>query len=91
MNETSSPNDLTSQLRHRLEADQQRIEEAAVRELEPLGESLSAVASGAPRSIETDTAEATGRMRELLLRAWLRPLVAGLTVRGKSLDVPRRC
>ena len=36
------------------------------------------VARNALRSIERDTEEATGRMRELLLKAWLRPLIVGL-------------
>ena len=49
-------------------------------ELARLGENLSAVASGALRTIEADTAEATGRMRALLLKAWLRPLVVGLSL-----------
>ena len=80
MNETSSPNDLTSRLRSRLEGDRRRIEDAAARELARLGENLSAVANGALRSIEADTAEATGRMRELLMRAWLRPLVIGMSL-----------
>ena len=80
MSMTSSPNELTSRLRHRLEADRQQIEETVTRELERLGESLSAVASGALRSIEADTETATGRMRALLLRAWLRPLVVGLSL-----------
>ena len=60
-----------------MEADRQQIEETAARELERPGERLSAVASGALRSIERDTAEATARMRSLLLKAWLRPLVVG--------------
>ena len=80
MSETSSPNDLTSRLRSRLEADRKQIEDAAARELARLGENLSAVASGALRSIEADTEKATGRMRELLMRAWLRPLVVGLSL-----------
>ena len=80
MSETSSPGDLTSRLRSRLEADRQRIEDAAARELARLGESLSAVASGALRSIETDTEKATGRMRELLMKAWLRPLIVGMSL-----------
>lgn len=42
-----------------------------------LGASLSAVASGALHSIGVDTAEATGRMHELLLKVWLRPLMVG--------------
>ena len=80
MNETSSPGDLTSRLRSRLETDRQRIEDAAARELARLGESLSAVANGALRSIEADTEKATGRMRELLMKAWLRPLVVGMSL-----------
>jgi len=80
MNEISSPGDLTSRLRSRLEADRRRIEDEAARELARLGENLSAIASGALRSIERDTAEATGRMRELLMKAWLRPLVVGMSL-----------
>ena len=80
MSETSSPDDLTSRLRSRLEADRRRIEDEAARELARLGENLSAVASGALRSIEADTIEATGRMRAMLLKAWLRPLVVGLSL-----------
>ena len=80
MSETSSPNDLTSRLKSRLEADRKEIEETAARELRRLGESLSAVRSDALRSIEADTEEATGRMRELLMRAWLRPLVVGMSL-----------
>ena len=80
MNETSSPGDLTSRLRNRLEADRRRIEDEAARELARLGENLSAIASGALRSIEADTVEATGKMRELLMKAWLRPLVVGMSL-----------
>ncbi len=80
MSTTSTPNDLNSRLQRRMEADRRQIEEAAARELARLGENLSAVASGALRSIEADTAEATGRMRELLLKAWLRPLIVGVSL-----------
>ncbi len=80
MSKTSSPADLTSRLRTRLETDREQIEETAKHELERLGESLSAAASGALRSIEADTAEATARMSVLLRRAWLRPLVVGLSL-----------
>ena len=79
MSTTSTPNDLTSRLRTRLETDRKQIEESTTRELERLGENLSAVASGALRSIEQDTAQATERMRDLLLKAWLRPLLVGLS------------
>ena len=80
MSETSSRSDLTSRLRRRLETDRKQIEETAARELARLGENLSAVASGALRSIEADTEKATRRMRDLLLRAWLRPLLVGLSL-----------
>ena len=80
MSTTSNPNDLNSRLRRRMEDDRREIEETAARELARLGENLSAVASGALRSIEADTAEATARMRELLLKAWLRPLIVGLSL-----------
>ena len=80
MSETSSPNDLTSRLRSRLETDRKEIEKTATRELKRLGESLRGVRSDALRSIEADTARATGRMRAMLLRAWLRPLVVGLSL-----------
>ena len=80
MSKTSSPDDLTVRLRSRLEADRRRIEETAARELARLGENLNAVASTALRSIEADTEKATGRMRGLLMRAWLRPLVVGLSL-----------
>ena len=80
MSTTSTPNELTSRLRRRLETDWRQIEETAGRERERLGESLSAIASGALRSIERDTAEANARMRALLLKAWMRPLVVGLSL-----------
>ena len=80
MSMTSGPTDLTSRLRRRVEADRRQIEETATRELERLGESLSAAASGALRSIEADTAAATARVSVLLRRAWLRSLVVGLSL-----------
>ena len=80
MRKTSIPNDLTSRLRSRLEADRRQIEETAARELKQLGENLSAAASGALCPIESDTAEATARLRAMLLKACLRPLVVGLSL-----------
>ena len=38
------------------------------------------VARNALRTIERDTEEATGRMRELLVKAWQRPLIVGLSL-----------
>ena len=77
---TSSQSDLTARLQQRLETERQQIEETAARELRRLGESLNGVASDALRSIEADMAASTGRMRGLLMRAWVRPLVVGLSL-----------
>ena len=75
---TSSPNDLISRLRRRLEADHWQIEATAASELRWLGESLSAAVNGALRSIEADTAAATGR----LTAACSRSAAAGRPRRG---------
>ena len=80
MSMTSSPDDLSARLRSRMAADRRQIEEAAASELRRLGENLRAVANGALRTIETDTGAAVGRMRVMLLNAWLRPLVIGLSL-----------
>ena len=74
---TSTPNELTSRLRRRLEAAQREIEETAANELQRLGGNLSAVVDDALRTIEADTGAAVGRL-SALLRGWLRPLVIGL-------------
>ena len=75
---TSSVNDLTERLRRRLENERGEIEALTANELERLAENSRRVARSALRSIERDTEEATGQMRELLMKAWLRPLVVGL-------------
>ncbi len=78
MERTSSANDLTERLRRRLESERREIEELTASELGQLGENSRRVARNALRTIESDTEEATGRMRELLLKAWVRPLIVGL-------------
>ena len=80
MSKTSNPNELTARVRNRLEADRRQIEATAASELRRLGESLRAVANDVLRTIEADTAATTARTRALLLNAWLRPLVVGLTI-----------
>ena len=77
---TSNRSDLTSRLQRRLETERAEIEATAARELKVLGESLRGVAESALRTIEADTAAATGRLRGMLLRAWFRPLVIGLSL-----------
>jgi len=76
----SRANDLTDRLRKRLENERREIEELTASELERLGENSRRVARNALRSIERDTEEATGRMRELLAKAWQRPLIVGLSL-----------
>ena len=77
---TSSQSDLTARLRQKLATERQQIEETAARELRRLGESLSVTATSAQRSIDRDMAAWTGRMRTLLMPAWLLPLVVGLSL-----------
>ena len=77
---TSSANDLTDRLRRRLENERREIEELTASELERLAENSRRVARNALSTIERDTEEATQRMRELLVKAWLRPLIVGLSL-----------
>ena len=78
MERASNANDLTERLRGRLENERREIEEVTASELERLAENSRRVVRNALSTIEADTAEATGRMRAMLLRAWLRPFVVGL-------------
>ena len=80
MERTSTANDLTARLRTRLENERREIEELTASELKRLGENSRRVARNALSTIERDTEEATGRMRELLAKAWLRPLIVGLSL-----------
>ena len=77
---TSNANDLTERLRRRLEEERRKIEELTASERERLGANSRRVASNALRTIERDMAAATGRTSALLLKAWLRPLVVGLSL-----------
>ena len=78
MERTSTANDLTERLRRRLESERREIEELTASELGRLAENSRRAARNALRTIERDTEEATGRMRELLVKAWFRPLIVGL-------------
>ncbi len=73
-------NDLTARLGRRLETERREIEELTANELERLGENSRRVARRALRSIERDTEVAVGNMRELLVKAWLRPLIVGVAL-----------
>ena len=80
MSRTSDPNDLTARLRSRLATERRQFEETAASEQRRLGENLRAVANGALRTIESDTEASVARVRVMLLNAWLRPLVVGLSL-----------
>ena len=80
MERTSTANDLSDRLRTRLENERREIEELTASELKRLAGNSRRVARNALRTIERDTEEATGRMRELLVKAWLRPLIVGLSL-----------
>ncbi len=71
---------MTDRLRKRLETERREIEELTANELERLGENSRRVARRALRSIERDTEVAVGNMRELLVKAWLRPLIVGVAL-----------
>ena len=71
---------MTDRLRRRLETERREIEELTASELERLAENSRRVAKTALSTIERDTEAATGRMRELLVKAWLRPLIVGLSL-----------
>ena len=77
---TSTANDLSDRLRKRLESERREIEELTASELRRFAENSWRVARSALRTIERDTEEATGRMRELLVKAWLRPVIVGLSL-----------
>jgi len=88
---TSSQNDLAARLRRKWETDRQQIEKTATAELQKLGESLSSAAQRAQRSIDADMAAFTQRTRadmatftqrtqSVLMRAWLLPAAAGLSL-----------
>ena len=80
MERTSTANGLTDRLRKRLESERREIEELTASEPKRLAENSRHVARNALRIIERDTEEATGRMRELLVKAWQRPLIVGLSL-----------
>ena len=80
MERTSTANDLSDRLRKRLESERREIEELTASELKRLAENSRRVARNALSTIERDTEEATGRVRELLVKAWLRPLIVALSL-----------
>ena len=80
MERTSTANDLSDRLRKRLESERREIEELTASELKRLAENSRRVARNALSTIERDTEIATGNVRELLVKAWQRPLIVGLSL-----------
>ena len=83
---TLTRSDLTSRLQRRLEAERLETERNAAHELKLLGESFRGVARNSLRTIEPDTAAWIGWVRGMVLRAWLVPLIVGLSL---SLGISR--
>ncbi len=77
---TSPQSDLAARLRKRQEEERQQIEEMTAEQLRRLGRSLSNAAASAQRSIEADIEAATETVRALLIRVWLVPAAAGLSL-----------
>ena len=67
-------------MRKRLESERRETRELTASEVARPAENSRRAARNAPRTIERDTEEATGRMRALLPRAWLRLLTFGLSL-----------
>ena len=80
MSTTSNPNDLSARLRSRMAADRRQFEETMAGELRRHGERSRAIVNDALLTIEADTGASVARTRLILLNAWLRPLVVGLSI-----------
>jgi len=80
MSRTSNPDELTARLQSRMATEHGQIEAVIVSELRRHGERSRAVVNDGLHSIEANMGTAFGRMRVLLLNAWLRPLVAGVVI-----------
>ena len=79
MSRTSNPDEVDRPAtRAGWQAERRQFEETTKSALRRLGESSRAVVNDELRTIETDTAAGTARIRVILLNAWLRPLVVGL-------------
>ena len=80
MSTTSNPDEVTARLQNRMATEHRQIEEVTLSEQRRHGESLRAVVNDGLRTIEADMGVWVGRVRVMLLNAWLRPLVAGLMI-----------
>ena len=80
MAKTSYPNDPSARLQSRMATERRQFAETAASELRLLGANSRAVVNDELRTIEADTGTAVARTRVILLNAWLRPLVGGLTI-----------
>ena len=77
---TSNVNDLSARLRDRVETERREMTAIAERELQTFGEKLSGSANKKLSTTVGAMEAQIGRMHGLLLRAWLRPLVIGLSL-----------
>ena len=95
---TSNENDLSAQIRQRIDAQDRKLDEIDERKLQAYGERWDAIVNNklptidaamekvngrivdTLRRTEAATEQGIGRMHGLLRRAWLRPLVIGLSL-----------
>ena len=80
MNEISTATDFRERLQRKIERDHQTLETVTANELKKLEDGLRNIVNGALSTIERDTGAATKRMAAMLLMAWIRPLLVGLSL-----------
>ena len=80
MSVTSTATDFRERLQRKIERDRQTLETVTSNELKKLEDGLRNIVNGALSTIERDTGAATKRMAAMLLKAWIRPLIAGLSL-----------
>ena len=80
MNGTSTATDFRERLQRKIERDRQTLETVTANELKKLEDGLRNTVNGALSTIERDTGAATKRMAAMLLMAWMRPLLVGLSL-----------
>ena len=77
---TSNANDIRDRIRRRMEAERQKMDAIDERKLQDYGERWDAIVNARLPIIDAAMEKVNGRMHGLLRRAWLRPLVIGLSL-----------
>ena len=77
---TSNANELSARIRQRIDAQDRKLDEIDERKLQAYGERWDAIVNDKLPIIDAAMEKVNGRMHGLLRRAWLRPLVIGLSL-----------